>query len=126
MPLDKKPKKIIITDDDAAIRDVLKRLLEKEGYEVFTAADGQEALAFSADHPMDLMILDIDMPGLNGVDVLMQIKERFPALPVIMLTGNQSESVAVATLRVGACEYLQKPVEADRLKLIVQTQLIGR
>ena len=100
--------RILIADDEAEIRDVLRLYLEKEGYEVIEAADGLEAVRLIRQGGMDLAILDIMMPGLDGYRVLRNIRET-SNLPVIMLSAKGSDSDKILGLDLGADDYITKP-----------------
>ena len=100
--------RILIADDEAEIRDVLRLYLEKEGYEVIEAADGLEAVRLIRQGGMDLAILDIMMPGLDGYRVLRNIRET-SNLPVIMLSAQGSDSDKILGLDLGADDYITKP-----------------
>ncbi len=100
--------RILIADDEAEIRDVLRLYLEKEGYEVIEVADGLEAVRLIRQGGMDLAILDIMMPGLDGYRVLRNIRET-SNLPVIMLSAKGSDSDKILGLDLGADDYITKP-----------------
>lgn len=100
--------RILIADDEAEIRDVLRLYLEKEGYEVIEAADGMEAVRLIRQGGVDLAILDIMMPGLDGYRVLRNVRET-SNLPVIMLSAKGSDSDKILGLDLGADDYITKP-----------------
>ncbi len=100
--------KILIADDEAEIRDLLRLYLEKDGYEVFEAADGIEALAVLRQEKIDLAILDIMMPGPDGYRVLHNIREN-SNIPVILLSARASDSDKILGLDLGADDYITKP-----------------
>lgn len=100
--------RILVADDEAEIRDVLRLYLEKEGYEVAEAADGAEAVRQIKSGTIDLAILDIMMPGLNGYRVLQNIREE-NNLPVLMLSAKSSDSDKILGLDLGADDYITKP-----------------
>ena len=99
--------KILIADDEKEIRDVVKMLLEGEGYEVMAAADGQEALSL-ADASVDLYILDVNMPKLSGFGAAAEIRKHYYA-PILFLTAYSGESDKVMGFSVGGDDYLVKP-----------------
>jgi DNA-binding NtrC family response regulator len=103
--------RILIVDDEAGIRELLSRLVQQEGYESQEAADGEEALAVIRREPPDVMLLDIRMPGLDGMEVLRQVRKLDPDLPVVMITSQGTVKDAVVALRAGAHDYLVKPFE---------------
>lgn len=100
--------KILVADDETEIRDVLRLYLEKEGYEVVEAADGMEAVKLIKQGQIDLAILDIMMPGLDGYRVLRNIREE-SNLPVLMLSAKSSDSDKILGLDLGADDYITKP-----------------
>jgi PAS domain S-box-containing protein len=116
---------LLLVDDEPANLDMLSRRLQRAGYCVATAAGGQEALDRIADASFDLVLLDVQMPGLGGLQVLKAIRERHPAhkLPVVMVTARvQSEDIVVA-LEAGANDYVTKPVDFAVMLARVRTQL---
>ncbi len=118
-------KRILVVDDEAPVREVLRRFLEQNGYEAVTAESGEAALQRCRTEPVDLMLLDMNMPGLTGLDVLVQLQRIKPSLPVVMLTGNQNDVMAVSSLKLGAYDYVMKPPDFEYLKLTIQSKLIG-
>lgn len=100
--------KILVADDEAEIRDLLRLYLEKEGYEVVEAVDGPEAVRLMKQENIDLAVLDIMMPGLDGYRVLRNIREE-SNLPVIMLSAKSSDSDKILGLDLGADDYITKP-----------------
>jgi adenylate cyclase len=103
--------RIVLADDNAAFREVTAQLLERVGYDVITAADGREALLAVQEHVPDLVLLDIMMPKLDGIDTLRQIREQQPLIGVVMVTAFGSEEIAVKALTAGADDYLIKPLD---------------
>ncbi|GAB3438499.1 response regulator transcription factor [Streptomonospora sediminis] len=106
---------MLIADDDRAIRDSLERALALEGYEVRTAADGVEALAEVHGDPVDLLILDVMMPGVDGLGVCRVLRKEGDRTPILMLTARVETPDRVAGLDAGADDYLPKPFELDEL-----------
>ncbi|MBC7236605.1 MAG: diguanylate cyclase [Chloroflexi bacterium] len=102
--------RILIVDDQESIRDLLAALCEDEGYEVATAEDGAEALALLERGSFDVGILDLLLPDIHGLDVLRRAKALYPEIEVIILTGHSDLQTAVEALRLGAYDYLQKPL----------------
>lgn len=100
--------KILIADDEAEIRDVLRLYLEKDGYEVIEAADGMEALEVMKRDKPDLAVLDIMMPGVDGYRVLRNLRET-SNIPVIILSARSSDSDKILGLDLGADDYIVKP-----------------
>lgn len=116
---------ILVVDDDEANRDVLSRRLQRKGFEIATAASGAEALARIAERRYDLVLLDVAMPGMDGLEVLRRIRERASAaeLPVILATGFDRSHDVVAGLEAGANDYLTKPLDFAIVKARVRMQL---
>lgn len=114
--------KILVVDDEKSIVDILKFNLQKEGFQVFTGSDGQEALEiFDNCHP-DLLILDVMMPRLSGYDVCRKIREK-SMVPIIMLTARTEEVDAVLGLELGADDYVTKPFSIRELMARVRANL---
>ncbi len=115
--------KIMVVDDEEKVRTYLSRLLEKRGFEVQTAPDGPTALARLAETDVDVVLLDILMPGPDGLTILKEIKQSKPQIEVIMLTGNASVENGVRGIHHGAFDYQLKPVDIDNLYLALQEAL---
>ena len=101
--------RLLVIDDDPAIVDVLKRGLSYEGFTVMTAADGEAGLALARDFPPELVILDVMMPGLSGLEVLSRLRAAEPDLPVLLLTARDTPADEVSGLERGADDYVVKP-----------------
>lgn len=114
---------ILVVDDTEANRDVLARRLQRRGYAVTSASDGAEALAKTAAQPFDLILLDVMMPGISGLDVLRQLRERFDLteLPIIMATAKDRSEDVVTALDLGANDYVTKPLDFDVVMARVRT-----
>ncbi len=117
------PKTILIADDEKAIRETLKRLLEFESYQVQLASDGPGALEAAHDDRVDLMLLDIKMPGMDGLEVLSKLNEEIPELPVVIISGHGTIQTAVEATRLGAFDFIEKPIDADRMMLVIRNGL---
>ncbi|MCJ8502751.1 response regulator [Desulfatitalea alkaliphila] len=117
---------VMVVDDEEKVRKYLSRLLQKRGFTVETAADGEAALALLAERDFDVVLLDVLMPGLDGIAVLKEIKQRRPLTEVIILTGNASVNTGVAGLQHGAVDYLLKPVNLDNLMVCMGEALEQR
>jgi two-component system alkaline phosphatase synthesis response regulator PhoP len=100
---------VLVVDDEGAIRYSISKTLQRVGYQVSAAASGEEALDMMADQTFDVVLTDIRMPGLTGVELLAKIKEKAPDAIVILMTGYASLGTAVESLRLGAHDYLIKP-----------------
>jgi DNA-binding NtrC family response regulator len=117
---------ILIADDEKNIREGLGQALEMDGYSVFLAGDGTEALQIFGEEEIDLIITDLKMPKLSGDELLHRIASEQPALPVIILTGHGTIETAVDAMRAGAYDFLTKPVNLDHLSLLVKRALANR
>ena len=116
-------KTILIADDEPNILSGLKLAFEDEGYSVLTAKDGKEAWALAGKNLVDLVITDLRMPGMDGNELLKRLAAAYPALPVIVLTGHGTVENAVEALHGGAVDFFTKPVDLDKLLLVVKKTL---
>jgi two-component system response regulator PilR (NtrC family) len=105
------------------MRDLLRILLEKDGHEVLTAADGTAGLARATSHELDLVISDIKMPGLDGIGLLSALRERALTLPVIMVTAYAESDSAIQAMKQGAFDYLTKPFKVDEIRVVIHRAL---
>ncbi len=117
---------ILIVDDEQFIRDIVFRWLSREGYLCAKARDGEEALAILAQQEFALVVSDIMMPGMTGIDLLREIRTRYPQTAVIMLTGVDDRATATETIELGAYGYIIKPFEASELLINVTNALRRR
>jgi two-component system response regulator HydG len=115
--------KILVVDDEATARSGLAKLLEQEGYPVELAADGEEALTSVVENPPGLVITDLKMPNMDGMELLKQLRERGIETPAIVTTAFGDVTTAVAAMRAGAEDYLTKPIDFDALLLVVERTL---
>jgi two-component system nitrogen regulation response regulator NtrX len=115
--------RILVIDDEAAIRDSLRMILEYEGYEFLGAATGQEGLASAARETPDLVFLDIKMPGMDGLDVLQQLRAADESLPVVMISGHATVTTAVEATRRGAFDFIEKPLASERVLVTIRNAL---
>jgi DNA-binding NtrC family response regulator len=111
---------LLLIDDEDRFRETLSKRLSETGYTVSTAANGSEALDSLATNKFDVAILDIQMPGLSGIETLAEIRARHIGVEVIMLTGHGDVSSAVEGMRLGAYDYLMKPCEYEYLVVKIQ------
>lgn len=112
--------KVLIVEDSRTTRLVLKRMLEKEGYLIYEAANGIEAISiFSKDMP-DVVMLDLNMPGMDGTEVMSELKKIDASIPIVIVTSQGDMSTAVETMKLGAYDFLVKPVEAGKLIVTVK------
>jgi two-component system nitrogen regulation response regulator NtrX len=117
--------RILVVDDEAAIRDTLRMVLEYEGYEVATAGDGRSALEALDEAPAAAVLLDIKMPGIDGLETLDRVLARDGAPPVLMISGHGDIATAVECTRRGATDFLEKPLQRDRVLVSVRNALSG-
>jgi len=115
--------RILVADDEESHRIMLRAVLQEEGYEVAGAADGPEAIRAVEQEPFDLILLDIRMPGMDGIEALMEIRRISPYVPVLMMTAYASVKTAVDALKAGAFEYLIKPLDIEELKILIEKAL---
>jgi DNA-binding response OmpR family regulator len=117
-----KQKRILIVDDEETVRDLLQRILEKVGYDVITAVNGQEALDKVSQCNVNLVLLDMKMPGLDGFQILDGIRQH-SNIPVIMLSGMRDETIKIDSLGLGADDYIVKPFSTGELLARIQAKL---
>ena len=115
--------RILVVDDEAPVREVLTEYFSTEGYAVEAATSGLEALSAVSGGRADLVLLDVRMPGLDGVQVLRRIRQMSTPLPVIMVTANEDATLARETLTLGAFDYVAKPFDFDYLDRAVAAGL---
>jgi len=119
--------RVLVVDDEADIRDALEMVLKYEKYEVLTAGDGAQALAAVEKEAPDAVLLDVKMPGRDGLEVLEEIRRRRPSLPVIMISGHADRSTGWAAARKGAFDFLDKPLDEGQVLVTVRNALaMGR
>ncbi len=117
---------ILIIDDEKNIREGLAMALEDEGYEILTAENGKVGLTIAQEEEVDLVITDLKMPEVSGEEVIKQVISKTPGVPVIVLTGHGTVETAVEAMRLGAYDFLTKPLDLDRLSLLVKRALQNR
>ncbi len=120
------PKTILVADDEKGIRETLRRLLEYEKYDVLLAEDGLDALQKAENEVVDLVLLDIKMPGMDGLEVLSRLHKTQPELPVVIISGHGTIQTAVEATRLGAFDFIEKPIDADRMMLVIRNGLAQR
>jgi DNA-binding NtrC family response regulator len=113
--------RILVVDDDPDIRDLLVEYFTAEGYSVTPAADGPEAFEALRRDPQMLVLLDVGLPGMDGVEVLKRIRHDHPGASVIMITGNQDLELAREAVRLGAVDHVFKPFDSERLERALAT-----
>ncbi len=118
--------RILVIDDEAAIRDSLRMTLEYEGYEFMGAATGQEGLALAEREAPDLVLLDVKMPGMDGIEVLERLRHLNESLPVVVVSGHGTISTAVEATKKGAFDFIEKPFASERVLVSLRNALEGR
>lgn len=118
--------RILVVDDEPAVAEVLLDFFAETGYTVDVALTGRDALTLIQRTPPDVVLLDIRMPDMDGVEVLRRIRAAHPALPVIMITANDDIGLARATLKMGALDYVSKPFDYGYLAQAVATACVYR
>lgn len=118
--------KILIIDDEQGMREFLTIMLKKEGYDVTAASSGKEALEYISQKTYDIVLTDIKMPGIDGLDVLKTVKECAPETVVIMITAYASTETAIEAMKQGAYDYIAKPFKVEEIKLIIRNALEKR
>ena len=118
--------RIVVIDDEIAIRDSLKMILEYDGYECLLAPSGHAGLACVERDSPDLVFLDVKMPGMDGIEVLRKIRAIDELLPVVIISGHGTVSTAVEATRLGAFDFLEKPLSTDRVSVTIRNALNQR
>ena len=117
---------VLIVDDEEGIRETLSGIFQDEGYNVITAGSGEEALNILKEQSPDLVLLDVWLPGIDGVETLQEIKKTNPELPVVIISGHGNIELAVKATRVGAYDFLEKPLSLERVLLVARRALEKR
>ncbi|MGZ8456908.1 MAG: response regulator, partial [Gemmatirosa sp.] len=120
------PRRVIIVDDEPRLRQVLVRLMSRDGFECVDVPDGHAALAAMVDYPAPLLLSDLRMPGMDGVELLRQVRDRWPDTAVVMITAVADVEVAVGCLALGAMDYLTKPFHLEEVRARVRQALEKR
>ncbi|HEX4702691.1 MAG TPA: response regulator transcription factor [Pseudonocardiaceae bacterium] len=118
----RREQRILVVDDDVNVRDVVRRYLEHAGYQVELAGDGEQALRLAEESEPDLVVLDLMLPGIGGLEVCRWLRQRWP-VPVVMLTARGEEDDRIAGLLIGADDYVAKPFSPRELVLRVTSVL---
>lgn len=119
------PKVILVIEDDETMRLALKRILESEGYITKLAADGTELSSVLDDHPVDLILMDVGLPWVNGFELAQLLKEHkdLKKIPLVFISGKSSEEDMRKAFDIGADDYIKKPFDIEKLKKTVETLL---
>lgn len=123
MKPDRVKPRILVVDDDAGIRSLLAELLTEQGFIAVEAADGTEALARAAESDLSLVLLDYQLPDMDGLRVLAELKKLRPTLPVVMMSGFGTIKLAVEATKQGAYDFVEKPLDSDRVLVAVRNAL---
>ena len=122
--------RILVVDDEPDVRRVVRLMLEKHGYDVLEAKDGQAAIeAINAGENclvVDAVLCDLRMPNINGIQAIAYFRDRFPHVPVVVLTGYPDVHMAVSCLRDGVVDYLVKPVDSEQLLAALSRAMVER
>ena len=116
-------RRVLIVDDEKNIRRTFKMVLESEGFEVSVAETGEEALKVHQKEKPDAVVLDVKLPGIDGIETLRRIKDKEPELPVIMISGHGTIATAVEATRFGAFDFVEKPLSKERLLVAIRNAL---
>jgi DNA-binding NtrC family response regulator len=118
-----KSPRLLVIDDNVAMAKILRLSMEKQGYEAVVSYRGDEGLKLALEGDFDLVVSDLDMPGLSGLDLIQQLTASKPLLPLILITGHGSTDVAIEATKLGAFEYLEKPFQMDELTPLITRAL---
>jgi two-component system response regulator AtoC len=109
---------VLIVDDEIAVRECIKMIL-KNDYEVFLAKNAEEAFSQIEEHSPDVILLDIILPGVDGLKILERIKQNDPTITVVMVTATTAVKTALEAKKLGACDFVTKPFDIDELRLVI-------
>lgn len=119
-------KLVLIVDDEETIRTVLKRILDREGYQVIQASNGLEALDRMKEQPAQFVISDINMPELDGLELLVKLKDKYPETKVLMITGYGTEYSPTMVVSAGADYFIAKPFRPDEIATTLKLMSAGQ
>src|SRR5687768_3073370 len=117
------PARILIADDEESIRFLLREVMRREGYDVQITDNGERAVQLVRENNFDLVILDVRMPGMDGIQALKEMRHIRPNLVVLMITAHGTTEVAVEAMREGAYDYFNKPFELEEMRIVVRRAL---
>jgi two-component system nitrogen regulation response regulator NtrX len=111
--------KILVVDDETSCRDSLRRLLEVWGYNVVSAGTGEKAMEMVHEHHPEAILTDLVMPGMSGIELVEKLRYEYP-VPIIVMSGQGTIETAVEAIKLGATDFLEKPVEPGKLKILLE------
>ena len=115
--------RILVVDDEEIVLRSCRKILEGGGHDVLTVLSGQGAFDILEKEPIDIVITDMKMPGIGGIQVLEKVKEKYPDIAVIMITGYSTVQSAVQAMKLGAFDYIPKPFTPDEVLIVVEKAL---
>jgi two-component system response regulator PilR (NtrC family) len=124
--LKKKPKRMLVVDDEKSVRDLLAEYLNEYGYEVTCASNGQDALKAYKEGPFDIILSDLNMAPMDGLELLNQVKQINPDAIFIMITGYPSITSSIEAIKKGARDYITKPFSIDEIRMKVERALLEK
>ncbi len=116
-------KKVLVVDDQAGIRILLNEILQKEGYEAYSAANGEEALKIVSEKVPDLVILDMKIPGMDGIEILTRIKAKNADIKVMIMTAYGELNMINEAMEIGAVSYFLKPFDINEIRQSIRMEL---
>jgi len=117
------PPTILIVDDEAGIRESLSSVLREDGYRVEAVASGEECLSFIQQKPVDLILLDVWLPGMDGMETLRRLRESESCPMVVMISGHANIEAAVRSTKLGAFDFVEKPLSLEKIGLVIKNAL---
>src|SRR6185312_15603922 len=115
--------RVLVVDDEESIREFLEIMLRKEGYEVTCAEDGQKALDLIKKKSIDLVISDLQMPNMTGIELLRNVRDQYPEMLFMMITAFGTTETAVEAMKMGAYDYITKPFKIDEVRIVIGNAL---
>jgi two-component system nitrogen regulation response regulator GlnG len=117
---------ILVVDDDQSIATAFERFLKHEGHVCTLASNAEEAFRLVSERDPDLVVMDIRMPGSDGLEILQELRSRYPDLHVVMMTAYGTSQTSIDAIRAGAFEYLTKPLDLDQLRVVIRKALAAK
>jgi heterodisulfide reductase subunit A len=117
-------KPVLIVDDEPIVRESIRDWLKDAGYEVYTAESGEEALSLVEKQDFGVIVIDVRLPGITGIKALTEVKQQKPQIKSIVITAYPSAELAAEAIKLGAVDYLVKPVNPDDLEKLIQSTLL--